>query len=101
MGWCDPTSLKFDISKISEMRKKLQDTADDLVSLKTTLLQEIAELKQKWDTPAGRKFSSEVNTDWGTQVGKYVNIIKAVDQLLAVAESNYQHVENKANSITF
>lgn len=99
MAWGDPTSLKFDVEKISEMRRKLQETSDDLINLKTTLLQEIATLKQKWNTPAGRKFASEVKTDWGTQVGKYVNIINAVDQLLATAESNYRAVENKVNSI--
>ena len=41
MAWGDPTSLKFDVSEISSMRKQIQTTSADLAKFKTELLEEI------------------------------------------------------------
>lgn len=101
MAWGDPTSLKFDVAKISEMRKKIQDTATELEDFKTSLLQEVETLKTNWKTPAGKKFTERVDTDWAKQVEKYVTIIGAVDELLDVAEKTYQEVEDEVNKLTF
>ena len=101
MAWGDPTSLKFDVSKISEMRKKIQETATELEDFKTSLLQEVETLKNNWKTPAGKKFTESVDTDWAKQVEKYVTIIGAVDELLEVAEKTYQEVEDEVNKLTF
>ena len=101
MAWGDPTTLEFDVEKISSMRTKLQDTARELGEFKTTLLQELELLKSEWRTEAGRKFAADFNTDWAKQVEKYITIIEAVDELLAVAETDYKAVEEKANSISF
>ena len=101
MAWGDPTSLKFDVAKISEMRKKIQDTATELEDFKTSLLQEVETLKTNWKTPAGKKFTESVDTDWAKQVEKYVTIIGAVDELLDVAEKTYQVVEDEVNKLTF
>lgn len=54
MAWNDPTALKFDVSAISSMRSKLQETSTELSELSTTLLSEIEILKQSWKTPAVR-----------------------------------------------
>lgn len=96
-----PTSLKFDVAEIKKMRKKIQDTANDLKNFKTTLLNELDTLKKQWDTPAGKKFTSDVDTDWGTQVEQYIKIMNAVDELLEVAETNYTTVEEDAKKISF
>lgn len=101
MAWGDPTSLKFNVEKISKMRTKIQETATELMEFKTTLLQEVDNLKKNWQTPAGKKFTSEVNTDWAKQVEKYVTIIEAVDELLEVAENNYRDVEEEVKKISF
>lgn len=101
MAWGDPTSLKFDVAEISKMRKKIQDTATDLDNFKTTLLKEVEDLKTNWQTPAGIKFTQEVDTDWAKQVEQYIKIIQAVDELLEVAETNYKAVEDEANKVSF
>ena len=94
-------SLNFNISEIGNMRKKVKTTAADLRSFKTTLLKEIEILKKNWNTPAGKKFTSEVNTDWATQVDQYVKILGAVDELLIAAETEYKKVENSAKALSF
>lgn len=101
MAWGDPTELKFDVSKISAMREKIQTTSAELTQLKTNLLQEMQTLKDGWKTPAGKKFTTEVNTDWASQIDKYITIIDAVDELLEVAETNYREVETDVTSISF
>ena len=101
MAWGDPTTLKFNVAEISKMRKKIQSTSKDLNSFKTSLLQEIEALKKDWKTPAGKKFTKEVDTDWASQVDKYITIIDAVDELLEVAEKNYKEVEEAVNKISF
>lgn len=101
MGWLDPTTLKFDVEKISKMRKDIEKTASELIELKNTLLNQIEELKNNWQTPAGRKFTEEVDTNWAKQVDQYVKIMNALDELLKVAEENYIEVEEAINQISF
>lgn len=101
MAWGDPTSLKFDVSEISKMRTQIQNTSKDLASFKTTLLQEVENLKNNWKTPAGKKFTEEVDTDWAKQVDKYITIIDTVDELLEVAEKSYREVEEEAKKVSF
>ena len=103
MGLFDstPTSLKFDLAEIRKMRKKIQDTASDLATFKSTLLHELDVLKSQWVTPAGKKFTKDVKTDWGPQVDQYITIMNAVDQLLEVAENNYSAVEQEVEKIKF
>ena len=103
MGLFDssPSSLKFDLDEIRKMRTKIQNTSLDLANFKTTLLHEIDVLKTQWVTPAGKKFTQEVKTDWSPQVDQYITILNAVDQLLQVAENNYREVENAVGTINF
>lgn len=101
MAWNDPTSLKFDVSAISSMRSKLQDTSTKLSDLSTTLLGKVETLKQSWKTLAGEVFIEKFDTGWAEQVQKYITIIDAVDQLLSVAETHYAEVEEAANAISF
>ena len=65
----------------------------DVEILKDNLERRIEALKKDWKTPAGKKFTKEVDTDWASQVDKYITIIDAVDELLEVAERNYEEVE--------
>ncbi len=101
MAWGDPTSLKFDVSEISRMRTQIQTTSKDLAEFKTSLLKEVENLKTNWKTPAGKKFTEEVDTDWAKQVDKYITIIDAVDELLEVAEKAYKEVQEEVKKISF
>lgn len=101
MAWGDSTSLKFDVSEFSKMRTQIQTTSSDLATFKTQLLQEIKTLRENWETPAGKKFTEEVDTDWASQIDKYITIIDAVDELLEVAEKNYREVEEATKKVAF
>lgn len=101
MAWGDPTSLKFNVSEISKMRTQIQTTSKDLAEFKILLLQEVENLKNNWKTPAGKKFTAEVDTDWAKQVDQYITIIDAVDELLEVAEKAYKEVEDEVRKVSF
>lgn len=55
MAWGDPTSLKFDVSEISKMRTQIQNTSKDLASFKTTLLQEVENLKKQLENSSWKE----------------------------------------------
>ena len=101
MAWSDPTYLKFDVSQMSSMRSKLQETSNTLQQKSKELLEAIDNLKKDWKTPAGEVFFEKFDTGWVTEVEKFVKLIDALDEILAVAETNYATVETAANSITF
>ena len=93
--------LKFDIDKIKSMSKKLEDTADDLNKTRNDTIQAIGELKTNWNTTAGKKFFSEVDTDWSSEVDNYIKLIKAVKELLDTASTKYALVEEAIDNIKF
>lgn len=95
------STLKFDISQINAMEKKIQDTAKDLGKLKEDLIESINQLKEDWKTPAGEKFMNDVDTDWSVQIDKYIKILDAVNQLLKAAATEYEKVELGATKISF
>ncbi len=101
MGLFETSTLKFDIDQIEEMEKKIKDTVIDLQDLKTKLIQSIDQLKKDWNTPAGKKFIKEVDTNWSVQIDKYVKVLNAVDELLKTAATEYEKVESSATKISF
>ena len=101
MGWFDPKELKFDISEIAAMRKKIDETKTSLQTTSKTLQDEIAELQKKWNTPAGKDFMKEFDTGWVTQVNKYVEALQGVEEMLEQAEKYYSEVEEKVNKLSF
>lgn len=101
MDWFQPTELKFDISKIESMRSKITQISMELTNLKIETMAAVVNLKTKWVTPAGIKYMKSIDTEWGTQVDKYVKMLEAVDELLAAAENEYRKVEDKVDLVKF
>lgn len=93
--------LKFDIEKINEMKSKLADTADELRDYKEDVIEALNKLKSKWNTTAGINFMSNVNTDWSSEVDKYIKIIGAVESLLEEAAIQYVLVEDEIDRLKF
>lgn len=94
-------TLKFDLDKMYDMKNKLADTATDLMNYKTTLVNLLEDLKKDWNTSAGNKFFSEVDTDWAKQVDQYVAIVNAVESLIEEAISQYSIVEEEVHTLKF
>ncbi|MCL2224532.1 MAG: WXG100 family type VII secretion target [Defluviitaleaceae bacterium] len=81
--------LEFDLNKLHTARNKCNEIAQTLTSEKNTLLTQLQALRQEWNTPAGRRFFNDQNTDWAAQVEQYVQITNALSDLLGVAAQRY------------
>lgn len=93
--------LKFDIEELRKMKNKLGETASDLDSEKEEVLKGIDELKEHWETPAGKKFIEEVDLGWADEVDRYIRIIEGVQQLLDEAIKEYEKVVDKVDRLKF
>lgn len=93
--------LKFDIEKINGMKSKLADTADELRDYKEDVMKALDQLKSDWNTTAGKNFMATVNTDWTSEVDKYIKIIGAVESLLEEAATQYAVVEDEIDKLKF
>lgn len=93
--------LKFDIEKLNDMKKSLADSANDLETYKEKVLQSLDNLKKDWNTPAGKNFMDNVDTNWTSEVDKYIKIIGAVEKLLDEAATQYAIVEDEIEKVKF
>lgn len=92
-------TLEFDIAKLKSTKKKCEDLASELKTLKDSLLKDLTNLRKEWNTPAGETFFAEQNTDWTSQVNSYVEITKAIGELLGVAISEFESLTDEAKAI--
>lgn len=103
MSWFYSESevLKFDTDQIRKMRNKINETINDLNNSKNKVSSAMNDLEKNWKTPAGYNFIKEVNVDWADEVTKYIRILNAVDELLKVAEMNYDEVDGEVRRLNF
>ena len=95
--WND--ELKFDIDKLRETIEKCDEIKDTLTKRKTKLIGELEELREKWQTEAGRTFFQDQNTDWEAQVDNYIKITEAISKLLSAAIMEYGNVVSQAKQL--
>lgn len=93
------SELKFDIEKLQAMRKKCQEAEDDMEELKNDLKKGLEQLREDWQTDAGRKFFANSDYDWETQVEQYKQTIRRIRGLLETAIVSYHDVMAEANEM--
>lgn len=95
--------LKFDIDEIKKMKKLCDDLIngpEGIVNKTTELNGNLEDLRNKWNTPAGRKFFQDLEDDWSDQVAQYTKIVGAVSELLQEAITQYEPVKDAAKNLT-
>lgn len=95
--------LKFDIDEIKKMKKLCDDLIngpESIVNKTTELNGNLEDLRNKWNTPAGRKFFQDLEDDWSDQVAQYTKIVGAVSELLQEAITQYEPVKDAAKNLT-
>lgn len=96
--WND--NLKFDIEKLRSTKETCEKLKNTLVNQKTSLISNLEVLRNEWNTPAGKKFFEDQNTDWVAQTGNYINITNAVEELLDTAILQYEKVADEARRLS-
>lgn len=92
-------TLEFDIEKLKNMKTQCESLATEIGQLRDDLFKYLEELERDWNTPAGKKFFSELNTDWTSHVDNYVTITGAIGELLGVAITGYEGLVEEARAI--
>jgi len=101
MAWGEPDIIKFDSQAISDMKTKINETSNTINSEAEKILEAVTNLEKEWQTPEGRKFLEEIDLDWKKQTDKYVKILNTLTSMLEEAETIYDKLIEKAESLKF
>ena len=93
--------LQINIEELTLAKKKFSDTADGLITTKTGLETSLSQLRTDWNTPAGIKFFETQDCDWTPQVQKFIDLTKAVAELIQAAIDSYQTTIDAADALKF
>lgn len=94
-------TLEFDVDKLRSTKEKCEGLIQDLRDRQNELQDSLNDLREKWNTNAGRKFFKEQDNDWSEQVNHYIEIASAVVSLLECAIKEYAEIEAKAQKLKF
>lgn len=101
MGLFGNDTLKFDVASFRTMSDKIQETITELEEKNQSMLEAFEQIKEKWNTPAGRSYMQKINLDWLDDVEKYAVLLNAVKELLNEAATEYEALEDKAAALSF
>lgn len=93
------SKLKFDMERLYAMRKKCQEAESDLETLDGELKSALIDLRESWQTDAGRKFLANSDYDWAVQVEHYKKTVRRIRGLLETAIVSYHDVMVEANEM--
>ena len=91
--------LAFNLDDLEKLRKQTETVCKDLREQRDNLEKGLTQLRQEWNTPAGRYFFEQFDTDWEAEVKKFENTLKIFEEILKDAIDEFQKVVDKADSI--
>ena len=94
MAW-----IQYDVDKLESMKKQVDNTVTTLQTSKTQLIENLDSLQNDWNTPAGKKFLSEVDTDWADEIDKYIKALKTLSNLLKSAKKSYTALDDQIDQL--
>jgi len=96
------STLRYDTDAMREAANRLVSISNDMVSCKSDLNTSINKLVANyWQSDAGAAFQETYSSDWGTNVDKYVAVMRELAKMLRNAANEYDQVTRFANQISF
>lgn len=92
--------LKYDLDSLGNLSQTIGSLSQELSELHTTIQEQMKQLRQDWDTPAGRKFFETQNTDWSAEVKNYVKILSTLKDMIDYAIGQYDNLKTDAEKIS-
>lgn len=92
-------TLKFDVEKLTTVKNKCDYLIKTINDLRDNLNENLTNLKNDWNTPAGKKFFAEQDTNWIERVKNYTDTADVIVKLLNKAISEYESIEEKAKGL--
>lgn len=92
--------LKFDLERLSEMSRKLEETAGELSGTGTSLQENMEQLKKDWNTTAGREFFQNQTTTWTEEVERYIQVLETLKSMIDYAIEEYSRIQDLADKLS-
>lgn len=92
--------LKFCTDAMGTAVENYTETADKMSELRDKLEKEIDTLASTdWQSDAGQKFADTYQNTWAQNVGKYVEVLRELADILSKAAKEYDQLVEKANTL--
>ncbi len=91
--------LRFDIDSLVSMKTAIEGQMECLRTADNSVQEQMKQLKIGWNTPAGKKFFEEQNTEWETEIQNYIDTMKTLVSMLDYAIGEYEEIQRKVNSL--
>lgn len=89
----------YDIERIQNAKKSIDDLKDNLDESLGQLNKSLADLKNGWQTDAGRKFFDEHKDTWTKYVKKYVKKLEGVSNMLNSVCEEYERASQEVKNL--
>ena len=87
------TDLAFDTEVLIQAGKDYAKVAEDLNALASDLDETLELLAQEgWSTPAGTAFYKMTQNGWQENIGKYVDLLNTLNEILTDAANQYNEL---------
>ena len=89
------TDITYDIESLKRAKTSVDGLIDTLNECNTNLNTDMQDLKDAWQTDAGKKFFEEHQDTWTEYVKKYVARMNGVSNMLQKAIDYYEKINNE------
>lgn len=94
-------TISYDIDSLKKAKKSIKKLKDSLNETNENLNTSMTELKEAWNTKAGKKFFKEHKDTWSVYVKNYTNKIKGIEDMLGSVISEYEEINEEVSKISF
>ena len=91
--------ITYDIEALETARKSVEDLITTLNDCKNNLDKDMQELKDGWQTDAGKKFFEEHKDTWSDYVTKYISRITGLRDMLKKAIDYYEKIDDEVANL--
>ncbi len=93
--------LKFNVDDLKTQAQKLQQIKEDLKECSESLTKNLSDLRNDWNSAAGRAFFSKYDDSWVPEIEKQCNAINELALAVEFAANQYESVEEEFRSLSF
>lgn len=91
--------LSFNVETFQQIKADAENTANEINELKVGILNSIDNLRSGWKTPAGAYFFEHIDTEWTTDLDKYVQILRIFEDVMDSLIEIFTDVETNIEAL--
>lgn len=91
--------LEFDLDAFKKLKTDAENSRTELLNEKANVVKRVEELKNNWNTEAGKEFFSKLDADWADCVDKYTKTMQAFIDVMDDLIETYEIVKDDAEAL--